>query len=205
MSPLDPVLAVFGYLFGGIPTGLLLVRAVKGVDIRRYGSGNIGTANVIRVAGPWVGAAVFVADFLKGLLPVLVARELTGLPVSEALAGLAAVCGHCWPVYLGFRGGRGVATGVGALAAVAPLFALAGILTWALVVAVTRYASAASMAGLAVAVGLFTASTLAGHYRPPYLLLVLGGAAVIIWRHRENIGRLLRGEERRLTPPGTGS
>ena len=204
MTPLDPVLVVFGYLLGGVPTGLLLVRAVKGIDIRQYGSGNIGTANVVRVAGPWAGAAVFVADFLKGLLPVLLARQLTGLPLAAALAGFAAVCGHCWPVWLGFRGGRGVATGVGALAAVAPLFALAGILTWVLVVAATRYASAGSMAGLLVAVGLFTGSTLAGNYPPPYLLMVLGGAAVVIWRHRENIGRLLRGEERRLGPPGTG-
>lgn len=203
MSPLDPVLVVFSYLLGGIPTGLLLVRAVKGVDIRRYGSGNIGTANVVRVAGPWAGAAVFVADFLKGLLPVIIARELTGLAGSGALAGLAAVVGHCWPVWLGFRGGRGVATGVGALAAVAPLFAVAGILTWVLIVVVTGYASLGSMAGLLVAVGLFTGSTLAGNYELPYLLMVVGGAAVIIWRHRENIGRLLRGEERRLGPPGT--
>ncbi len=85
MSPLDPALVFLAYLVGGIPTGLLLVRAVKGVDIRRYGSGNIGTANVIRVAGPWAGAAVFIADFLKGLLPVLLARQISGLPLSEAV------------------------------------------------------------------------------------------------------------------------
>lgn len=200
MTPLDPVLVLLAYLVGGIPTGLLLVRAIKGVDIRRYGSGNIGTANVIRVAGPWTGAAVFVADFLKGLLPILLARQVTGLPLSEALVGLAAVCGHCWPVYLRFRGGRGVATGVGALAAVAPALALAGILTWLVVVGLTRYASAGSLAGLGVAAGLFIANTLGGGYRPEYLIMVLGGAAVIVWRHRENIGRLIRGEERPMGP-----
>ncbi len=198
MSPLDPALVLLGYLVGGIPAGLLLVRAVKGVDIRRYGSGNIGTANVIRVAGPWAGAAVFIADFLKGLLPVLLARQISGLPLSEALVGLGAVCGHCWPVYLGFRGGRGVATGVGALAAVAPLFALAGVLTWLAVVGLTRYPSAGSLAGLGVAVGLFVISTFLGGHHPHYLVMVLGGAGVIVWRHRENIGRLLRGEERPL-------
>jgi len=188
-------LVLLGYLSGSIPFGLLLVRAARGVDVREQGSGNIGATNVARVAGKGLGALVLVLDALKGALPVLLARAVDGIEQVPALVGLAAFAGHVAPPWLGFRGGKGVATALGVLAVLAPRAALAGALIWAAVVAILRISSVGSLlAGIvAVAVAWLVPGTSAV---AAALTSVLFGA--MLWTHRGNIGRLLRRGEPRV-------
>jgi acyl phosphate:glycerol-3-phosphate acyltransferase len=188
-------LVLLGYLSGSIPYGLLLVRATRGMDVRERGSGNIGATNVARVAGKGLAALVLVLDALKGALPVLLARAVDGTEVVPAGVGLAAFLGHVAPPWLGFRGGKGVATALGVLAVLAPRAALAGALTWAAVLAVLRISSVGSLlaGGVAVAVAWLVPGTPAV---AAALTSVLFGA--MLWTHRGNIGRLLRRGEPRV-------
>ncbi len=191
-------LVLLAYLLGSVPVGLFVARRVSGVDIRRQGSGNIGTANVARVAGWRAGVLVFAADVLKGALPVLAARWL-GLPGPvAAVAGLAAVVGHDWSVFLRFRGGKGVATSLGAVAVFAPPAALLLVLLWAALVAVTRYSSVGSLAGLILSAPLVR---LTGG-PPEAVWFCLAAALLGVWRHRDNLARLAEGREHRLGGPG---
>jgi len=188
-------LVLLGYLSGSIPFGLLLVRATRGVDVRAQGSGNIGATNVARVAGKGHGALVLVLDALKGALPVLLTRAVEGRGPVPALVGLAAFAGHVAPPWLGFRGGKGVATALGVLAVLAPRAALAGALTWAVVLAVLRISSVGSLlAGIvAVAVAWLVPGT------PPVAATLTSVIFVaMLWTHRGNIGRLLRRGEPRV-------
>ncbi len=188
-------LVLLGYLSGSIPFGLLLVRAARGVDVRAEGSGNIGATNVARVAGKGLGAVVLVLDALKGGLPVLLARAVAPGPVVPALVGLAAFAGHVAPPWLGFRGGKGVATALGVLAVLAPRAALASVLTYAVVLAVLRISSVGSLLAGVVAVGvawLVPGTPLAAAALTTALFLA------ILWTHRGNIGRLLRRGEPRV-------
>lgn len=190
-----------GYLVGAIPFGLLIAR-LHGVDIRRVGSGNIGATNVFRSIGKGWGILTFACDALKGFLAVLIfpmmAMRLMGdnVPTTTSMALLCAtfaVIGHNWPIYLKFKGGKGVATSAGALLALAPSVIGFGLLIWLLVFAITRYVSVASIAATVAAVG-------AGWFltdRPiAFLLTVLG--AVIVWRHKSNLQRLRAGTELRF-------
>jgi len=140
---------VLSYLIGAVPTGLVLVRVLKGEDIRRHGSGNIGTVNVLRVAGPAVAVTVLAVDVLKGLVPILLAMRLALSPWVIVSCGLAAIAGHNWSVFLGFRGGKGIATSFGVLLGLSwKAAALAGTI-WVVVVAITRFASLGSLLGVA--------------------------------------------------------
>ena len=196
-SPLPMWLALLGsYLLGAIPFGLLAVRLVKGIDLRTVGSGNIGATNAIRVLGKPLGLPVFLADCLKGFAPVAwIAPMVQGLEsptLTALLCGAAAVLGHCFPVYLGLRGGKGVATASGALVALDPLVFLVGGLVWLIVLKTTRYVGLAS-----ILMGLSFPLT-AAIGRPGERTLLLGMlalAALIGIRHRPNLLRLLRGEE----------
>jgi glycerol-3-phosphate acyltransferase PlsY len=188
-------LVLLGYLAGSIPFGVLLTRWLRGVDVRKGGSGNIGATNVTRVAGKKLGAVVLLLDALKGALPVGLALWL--LPAqfrAHALVGLAAVLGHVYPVWLKLRGGKGVATALGVLLVLVPLAALAGASVYALVVAAWRVSSLGSLsAGLsAVAVAALTADA------REYALLTAVFFVFMVWTHRSNIGRLLRHTERRF-------
>ena len=190
-----------GYLVGAIPFGLLIAR-LHGVDIRRVGSGNIGATNVFRSIGKGWGILTFACDALKGFLAVLifpmVAMRLIGenVPATTGMAlfcATFAVIGHNWPIYLRFKGGKGVATSAGALLALAPSVIGVGLLIWLLVFAITRYVSVASIAATIAAVG-------AGWFltdRPIALLLTVLGA-VIVWRHKSNLQRLRAGTELRF-------
>ena len=188
-------LVLLGYLSGSIPFGLLLVRATRGVDVREAGSGNIGATNVARVAGKRLGVVVLVLDALKGALPVLLARAVEGTPLVPAAVGLAAFVGHVAPPWLGFRGGKGVATALGVLAVLAPRAALAGALTYAVVLAALRISSVGSLlAGVvAVAVAWLVPGTPAASAALTSVLF-----AAMLWTHRGNIGRLLRRGEPRV-------
>lgn len=188
-------LVLLGYLSGSVPFGLLLVWATRGVDVRDRGSGNIGATNVARVAGKGLGVVVLALDALKGGLPVLLARSVEPGPLVPAAVGLAAFAGHVAPPWLGFRGGKGVATALGVLVVLAPRAALAGAVTYGVVLVALRISSVGSLlAGIvAVAVAWLVPGT------PPAsaaLTSILFGA--MLWTHRGNIGRLLRRGEPRV-------
>jgi glycerol-3-phosphate acyltransferase PlsY len=191
--------AVLGlaYLIGCVPFGWLVHRLRTGADIRQEGSGNIGATNVLRVMGPAAALITLVGDVGKGMAAVLVGRAWGGFEDADALCGLAALVGHVFPVTLGFRGGKGVATGVGAFVLVAPWPTLAAMGVFLLVLVATRYVSVASLAAagfLAACVPL----TQGWGLRP---VAVMAGALLVAVRHRENLRRLRLGTEARL---GTG-
>ena len=190
---LSALLILSGYLLGSIPTGLLAGRAY-GVDVRRVGSGNIGMANVLRAAGKQAAVITMAGDMLKGFLPVLVARLLVDNGWVVAAVALAALAGHCWPVFLRFRGGKGVATGAGTTIALAPVVGLVLFAAWWGVVFASRYTSLGAIVTMAAGPVVFwlTGQPL------PYVLYTLVGGALVLWRHRENARALLRGTERRI-------
>ena len=181
-----------GYLLGSIPFGLLLVRFVTGRDVRSIGSGNIGTTNVLRTGSRKLAAATLLLDAGKAAAAVWIGFAAFGFHAGLA-AGAAALVGHCYPVWLKFRGGKGVATFFGALLASAPLVFGAAALTWLAVAWFTRYSSLAAL--LAAAAAPVAALALG---RPWIALLALVLAGVIGWRHRENIARLRAGTESRI-------
>ena len=186
------IAVALAYLLGSIPSGYLAGR-LRGIDIRTVGSRNVGATNVFRTLGTRIGVAVMVADIAKGAAAVLVARALTDSPWPLVAAG-AAVAGHVWPVWLRFRGGKGVAVGAGAAIALVP--PAVGILAplWLLIVATTRYVSLASI----VCALLFTPAVWLLGY--PAAAVVFAGivSAAVVWRHRANVGRLVRGRELRI-------
>lgn len=184
---------LFGYVLGSVPTGLLVGRAF-GVDVRKVGSGNIGMANVLRAAGKGPAILTMLGDMLKGLFPVLVARALTDNAWVLALVALAAVVGHCWPVFLRFRGGKGVATGAGTSIGLAPLVGLGLFTFWWVVVLSSRYTSLGAISVMVVSPFAFWLSG-----QPlPYVLYTVVGGALVLWRHRENARSLLKGTERKI-------
>lgn len=187
------LLILLGYLCGSVPTGILVGRAF-GVDVRRVGSGNIGTANVMRAAGKQAAVLTMVGDMLKGIVPVVLARLFTDNEWTLAAVALAAVLGHCWPVFLRFRGGKGVATGAGTSIALVPLVGLAMFALWWAVALLTRYTSLAAIVVMLVSPFAFV---LTGQPLPYVLYTIVGGAAVI-FRHRENAKALLNGTERKV-------
>lgn len=196
MSPFWSAAALTGaYLLGSVPFGVLVARAVRGVDVRASGSGNIGATNVARVAGVGPGLLVLVLDAGKGALAVLLARALLpGAPFVQALCGLAAVLGHIFPFALGFRGGKGVATALGVLAVLVPAAALAGVLAYALLFALFRISSLGSLAAGLAAVA--AAAVWPGSRLSVAFTSVL--YALILFTHRGNLRRLLGRVETRL-------
>jgi glycerol-3-phosphate acyltransferase PlsY len=192
------------YLIGSIPSGLVIGK-LKGIDVREYGSGNIGTTNVLRTLGARYGALVLIADVFKGVIAVLIARYIIGSPMSEMAAGFAAVAGHDWSVFLKFKGGRGVATSLGGIlpmAMWAPLAAVAGVVIFIALSALTRYVSLASITGSLSAV--VAMAVFMGMDRVPweYLVYIVVVVALIIFQHRDNISRLLSGTESKLGQKG---
>jgi glycerol-3-phosphate acyltransferase PlsY len=194
---------LLAYLLGAIPCGYLVAR-LKGVDIRKVGSGNIGATNVFRSVGKGWGILTFFCDALKGFVPAwvfpLLAERLGVATGGQALAVVCAalaIVGHNWPVFLGFKGGKGIATSLGALLGMAPAAAGVGALCWIILFVITRYVSVAS---IIAAVGVVSAGWLlyyrAGGLLLPGVLTVLG--LVAIWRHKGNIQRLRAGTEHRF-------
>jgi glycerol-3-phosphate acyltransferase PlsY len=184
------------YLLGAVPFGLLVVRLATGRDIRAEGSGNIGATNVFRTVGPVLGIVVLLLDVLKGIAPVVAAQRLGAPPGVTVLAGLAAVTGHNWSVFLQGKGGKGVATSSGVLLALSPVAGLVAGGIWIAVVVVTRLASAASLlAVLSVPVVMLARQEPAAH-----LGLGVAVTAFAFYQHRANIGRLMRGEELPIAP-----
>lgn len=185
------------YLLGSIPFGLLLAKLFAGTDVRAAGSGNIGATNVARVAGPLPGILTLALDAGKGWLAVWLASRIT--PDNAAVAvvcGILVLLGHCFPVWLRFRGGKGVATAAGVFAALCPEALLAALILFALVVWFWRFVSLGSLAA-AASIPLLVYLLWAPHFAPPPVVDIgaIAIAALVIYQHRGNIGRLVRGEE----------
>ncbi|OLB94393.1 MAG: acyl-phosphate glycerol 3-phosphate acyltransferase [Candidatus Rokubacteria bacterium 13_1_40CM_68_15] len=183
------------YLIGAVPVGFLIARAWGVGDIRAHGSGNIGATNVLRTAGRAPAILTLVGDVAKGYLAVTAAAVVgRGEPWPVAAAGVAAIIANCWSIFLGFRGGKGVATGLGAFLYLAPLAVAPAAVVWLVITLSFRYVSLGSvLAALCVPLG-----TLMLGYPAPRIAACAAGAAIVILRHHENIGRLLAGSERRL-------
>lgn len=186
---------IAAYLVGSIPSGLLVARSAGIRDIRQHGSGNIGATNVLRTLGWKYGLAVLALDAAKGSCGVLLARWAGTGQVGQTLGGMAAMVGHLWPCTLRFQGGRGVATSLGLMLVLNPLVAVLSASVFVGVVAFTRYVSLGSMTAASSAVLLLI---LRGAPAGQVLLCSLGAAA-IVWRHRPNIERLLKGTESRFS------
>ncbi|MCK8817748.1 glycerol-3-phosphate 1-O-acyltransferase PlsY [Natroniella sulfidigena] len=184
------------YLLGSIPFGLLVAKFVKGVDIRKYGSGNIGATNAYRIMGLGMGILVALLDIGKGFLGVTIASRLfQGEPFLILLIGVMAIVGHNWSLFLKFTGGRGVATSVGVLISLAPGAILIVFIVWVLIVATTKYVSLGSIVGatlIPIMMFLFNKPTV-------YVLFGLLIAIFVLYGHKPNIKRLLAGTENKIT------
>lgn len=192
-----PLLVLIGLLAGSIPFGYLAGRRLQGIDLRNVGSGGTGATNVLRTLGKKASAAVLLLDFLKGLLPVVAARWVGVGDWWVAAVAVATVVGHCWSPFIGFKGGKGVATGGGAAIALFPpvLLVVPVIL---LIIWQTRYVSLGSLIGAGLAVVLAAAFAIAGALPWAFVVAIAVIAAIIVFRHRENIVRLRTGVERKL-------
>jgi glycerol-3-phosphate acyltransferase PlsY len=189
------VLVGVAYVLGSIPSALLVVRRATGKDVREEGSGNVGATNAARTAGWRVGVLVTVMDVAKGALPMWAMESLDAGAGWIAATLLAAVIGHCFPVWLGFRGGKGVATGLGAFVVLDPRAAGLAILLWVVILLVSRWVSVASMIASACFPLLLV---MVGDPGPTILGAVLAAAVLIVSRHLANVRLLLSGEEPRI-------
>jgi len=187
------ILIVFAYLLGSVPVGVLLAR-MKGADPRKVGSGNIGATNVMRAAGKVTGALTLVGDILKGLLPVVVAFALGEPAIVVAAVGLAAFLGHLFPLFLGFKGGKGVATALGVYLALDPFAVFITVIVFVLVLLKWRFVSLGSLVGVAAMPLLLYLLSAPDYY--VYLALIIG--ALIFIKHKDNIRRLLAGTENKI-------
>ncbi len=190
----DVVLLVAAYLLGSVSFGLLLARFCRGADLRRSGSGSIGATNVARTLGKGAGLLTLLGDSAKGLVAVLLAQTWGSSLLITAIAALAAVLGHMFPLYHGFRGGKGVATALGVLLFTLPLPLLGGLVVWIAVVAIWHYVSAGSMLA-AIAVPVLAALLT---YPLPLVLAAIIIAMLVLYKHRSNLQRLLQGSEAKL-------
>jgi len=196
----DLLLIVGAYLCGSIPVGVVVAKLTGGVDPRTVGSGRTGGTNALRALGRKRAAVVVIGDLAKGAVPVLVARSVSGSAVVEVLCGLAAVAGAIWSVFVGFRSGRGVGTGVGTMLVIQPLAVLLALPVFIAVILITRYVSLGSLLGSAALVPamLLIWAVASGTVPPSYLAYTTIGVALIWIAHRDNIDRLLHGTERKF-------
>lgn len=190
------LLLVISYLLGATPTSYLVARRVRGIDLREHGSGNLGATNAFRVLGWKAATPIFIVDIFKGWLPAALfplwdGATGWGWPLAY---GAAAIVGHVFSIYVGFRGGKGVATGAGVFLALAPIAVLAGLVVWLLLVFATGYVSLASI----MAAIVLPLIVLLMQGANPVFYLSLALAAFVIYAHRANVRRLLRGEEHRF-------
>ena len=191
------IMIALGYLMGSIPVGYLVVKLAKGTDVRQHGSGRSGGTNVWRAAGPWPAILTTVGDFLKGAMAVWIGRAILGDSVGEVLVGVAAVVGHNWSAFLGWRGGAGTATNLGVISMLCWPVALALILIALLIAFAFRYASVASLVVAITAPIIFLGLALFAQRPLPHALYGLLAGAIVVLALRRNIIRLLAGTERR--------
>ncbi len=192
------IIIIIAYLLGNISTSYIVAKRLTGVDIRTQGSGNAGSTNVLRTLGKKAGAMTFLGDVLKGIMAVVVSQliaKLAGVDVVTAgyIAVVGVVCGHNWPAFLGFRGGKGVATSLGAMIAVNPIIALICFGIFLLIAATTKYVSLASVFGISISpiIMIFVQNKKG-------IIVTLFLAISVIYTHRENLKRLIKGTERKI-------
>lgn len=201
-------LCLLAYVVGSIPFAYLAGKLVRGIDLRRHGSGNVGFANAVRVLGWGPGLGALAGDLAKGFGPVLVARGMFGEGWEALVVGACAVAGHVWSLFLRFRGGKGVATSAGVFAGVAPIPFAFAVVAYALVMSITGYSSLGSLTGAAVLPVLLAVQKAAPGGVEPYtgtVVVAFIASALIFWLHRSNIRRLREGTERRLSFGRRGS
>lgn len=192
MSLSFALLMLFSYFLGAVPFGLLFARAFADLDIRQYGSGNIGATNMNRVLGRKLGAATLLADLLKSLLPVLMAQFFLESALEVALVGLCSILGHCFPIYLKFKGGKGVASTFGVMLGISPPAAGLLFLTWILAFRLSKISAVGALAAcLTMPLYVFIFVNF------PVALVFVGVSGLVIARHKENITRLWKGKELR--------
>ena len=196
------LVAVIGYGLGSIPTGLIVGRVARGIDIREHGSGKTGFTNVLRTVGARWGAVALAGDLAKGIVPVLIARLISNDPYLLMTAGMAAAIGHDWPIFAGFRGGRGIATSYGAALAMNPIAAGALLPVGLGLVAVTRIVSVMSVGMAPVLALVFVVLSAAGLQPWAYAYYAVGAAVLVVVLHRENIARLIAGTEPKIGQGG---
>lgn len=187
-------LVLAAYIIGSIPVGLILGNLIWKKDLRRFGSRNIGATNAWRVLGRKAGLLVFALDFIKGQLGVLLGMCIIGTPAAMVLGGFVAIIGHVTSIFAGFRGGKGVATGLGVLSILMPKVMAIVFVVWFILVLITRYVSVGSV------VAAVLTPILAAVFNVPnaYFAFALAAAVLIVWRHRENIRRLREGRENKI-------
>jgi glycerol-3-phosphate acyltransferase PlsY len=185
---------LLSYLIGSIPNGLLIGKWLKNVDLREYGSKNIGATNAYRVLGLGPAIGVFITDALKGVIGVYLGSTIVGEPLALLLGGIAAMAGHNWSLFLKFKGGRGVSTGLGVIAMIVPKVTVIIFIIWALIFYFTRYVSLASI----IAAGLVPIMMYLLGEKNEFLYFGVLAAAFVIIRHKANIIRLLHGEELKI-------
>ena len=190
---------VFAYLLGAIPFGVVVGKLFYHVDVRQHGSGNVGTTNVFRVLGKKAGVVVLVCDMLKGFIPAFIAAQLFN-PWAAIFIAAAPVVGHMFSIFLKGRGGKGVATGAGVVAALVPLAFLIILVVWLTLVVTTRYVSVASL----VAAFLVPVLVIAFGHPLPYEIAAILVSIIVWWAHRGNIARLVHGTESRVKLPWSG-
>ena len=187
-------LVLTAYLIGSIPTGLIFGKLIWKKDLRRFGSRNIGATNAWRILGKKAGLLIFFLDFIKGEFGALIGASVIGTPAAMVLGGFFAIIGHAFPVFIGFKGGKGVATGLGVLSALMPKITAIVFIVWLALFLLTRYVSVASI------VAALLAPILAACFKEPaeFFSFALAAAVIIVWRHRDNIKRLKEGRENRF-------
>lgn len=188
--------AIIGYLLGSISFGIIVTKIVKGIDIRDYGSGNAGMTNVMRTIGKGPAALVMLGDTLKGYLAVLIGLYLGG-EIAGVIAGVAALLGHGFPLFFGFKGGKGVATGLGIMLVLVPDCSIIALIIFAVVVLISRYVSLGSM----IATSSVPISMIIFNKSLPLIILGILGAILVVYFHRSNIKKIRNGTENRIGKP----
>tara|TARA_B100001109_G_C18726894_1_gene410002 strand:+ start:194 stop:793 length:600 start_codon:yes stop_codon:yes gene_type:complete len=190
------IIIFISYLLGSLPTGFLIGKYLKNIDLRTKGSGSTGATNVLRNVGKWPALFVFIIDVGKGLLAVKIAQYHTDQGFIEVIAGISAITGHIWPIWLKGKGGKAVATGLGMFLALSWKVGLASLGIFLIVLAKTKYVSLSSILA-AILLPVFMLFYL-GNFIHPYFFISLIVSLLVVWKHRTNITRLLKGEESKI-------
>ena len=195
MSVKEVMLFVVAFVSGSIPFGVIFSKLFSGEDPRKVGSGNIGATNVVRAAGVKAGILTLIFDIAKGAVPVILARKMLGSENMAALCGVFAILGHCYSPFLGFRGGKGVATGAGVFLAISPLSFFMAFVVFMLVFVFSKIVSLSSISA-AISMPVFVYITTKDF---SFALITLVVSLLVVFRHKDNIQRLLKGEERKFS------
>ena len=188
------IAAVCAYLVGSIPSGLILGKSIWGIDLREHGSHNIGATNAWRTIGKSAGILIFALDLLKGAISVYLGLHFGETAVAGILCGILAIVGHSWSLFLGFKGGKGVATGLGVILMLMPVVTLIVFAVWFIIVYITKYVSLGSI----VAAALVPVLAFVMGLSMAHIIFGVAAAAFIIYRHKSNISRLLNGRESKI-------